>query len=144
MSVIDASVAVKWFVDEPDSLLALDLLDSAQGGLHVPDEFVVEVAGALVRRVNEDKPSRDQGEAGLFHLIDLIDRQALLIERTPPGQVIDAAHLAIALGHPLGASGARLLTTLLYELQRRGGGYGLATMCIGVGQGVATVVESLD
>lgn len=51
---------------------------------------------------------------------------------------------AIALGHPLGASGARLLTTLLYELQRRGGGYGLATMCIGVGQGVATVVESLD
>jgi 3-oxoadipyl-CoA thiolase len=51
---------------------------------------------------------------------------------------------AIALGHPLGASGARLLTTLLYELQRQGGGYGLATMCIGVGQGVATVVESLD
>ena len=51
---------------------------------------------------------------------------------------------AIALGHPLGASGARLLTTLIYELQRRGGGYGLATMCIGVGQGIATVVESLD
>jgi 3-oxoadipyl-CoA thiolase len=51
---------------------------------------------------------------------------------------------AIALGHPLGASGARLLTTLLYELQRRGGGYGLATMCIGVGQGIAAVVESLD
>ena len=73
MSVIDASVAVKWFVDEPDSLLALDLLDSAQGGLHVPDEFVVDVAGALVRRANEDKPSRDQWEAGLFHLIDLID-----------------------------------------------------------------------
>ncbi len=50
---------------------------------------------------------------------------------------------AIALGHPLGASGARLLTTLLYELRRRGGGYGLATMCIGVGQGIATVVEGL-
>ncbi|HEX2911398.1 MAG TPA: acetyl-CoA C-acetyltransferase [Chloroflexia bacterium] len=50
---------------------------------------------------------------------------------------------AIALGHPLGASGARLLTTLVYELQRRGGGYGLATMCIGVGQGIATVVETL-
>ena len=48
---------------------------------------------------------------------------------------------AIALGHPLGASGARILTTLLHELQRRGGGYGLATMCIGVGQGIATVVE---
>jgi 3-oxoadipyl-CoA thiolase len=48
---------------------------------------------------------------------------------------------AIALGHPLGCSGARILTTLLHELARRGGRYGLATMCIGVGQGVATVVE---
>jgi 3-oxoadipyl-CoA thiolase len=48
---------------------------------------------------------------------------------------------AIALGHPLGASGARLLTTLVHELRRRGGRYGLATMCIGVGQGIATVVE---
>jgi 3-oxoadipyl-CoA thiolase len=50
---------------------------------------------------------------------------------------------AIALGHPLGASGARLLMTLAYELRRRGGGYGLATMCIGVGQGIATVIEAL-
>jgi acetyl-CoA acetyltransferase family protein len=48
---------------------------------------------------------------------------------------------AIALGHPLGCSGARILTTLVHELRRRGGGYGLATMCIGVGQGIATVVE---
>ena len=48
---------------------------------------------------------------------------------------------AIALGHPLGCSGARLLTTLVHELRRRGGGYGLATMCIGVGQGIATIVE---
>ena len=50
---------------------------------------------------------------------------------------------AIALGHPLGCSGARLMTTLLYELERRGGRYGLATMCIGVGQGIATIVERL-
>jgi len=48
---------------------------------------------------------------------------------------------AIALGHPLGCSGARILTTLVHELGRRGGGAGLATMCIGVGQGIATVVE---
>jgi 3-oxoadipyl-CoA thiolase len=48
---------------------------------------------------------------------------------------------AIALGHPLGASGARILTTLVHELDRRGGRFGLATMCIGVGQGVAMVVE---
>lgn len=50
---------------------------------------------------------------------------------------------AIALGHPLGCSGARIITTLLYELERRGGRYGLATMCIGVGQGIATIIERL-
>ncbi|MEA2368893.1 MAG: hypothetical protein QOH38_1611 [Thermoleophilaceae bacterium] len=49
---------------------------------------------------------------------------------------------AIALGHPLGSSGARLLGTLIWELRRRGGRYGLATMCIGVGQGLAMVVEN--
>ena len=49
---------------------------------------------------------------------------------------------AIALGHPLGCSGARILTTLVHEMHRRGSRYGVATMCIGVGQGIATVVES--
>ena len=48
---------------------------------------------------------------------------------------------AIALGHPLGCSGARLMTTLIHEMRRRGSRYGLATMCIGVGQGIATIVE---
>jgi 3-oxoadipyl-CoA thiolase len=48
---------------------------------------------------------------------------------------------AIAIGHPLGASGARILVTLVHELMRRGGRYGLATMCIGVGQGISTVIE---
>jgi acetyl-CoA acetyltransferase len=48
---------------------------------------------------------------------------------------------AIALGHPLGCSGARIMTTLIYELQKRKGKLGLATMCIGVGQGIATIVE---
>jgi acetyl-CoA acetyltransferase family protein len=50
---------------------------------------------------------------------------------------------AIALGHPLGCSGARIIVTLLHELERREGRYGLATMCIGVGQGIATIVERL-
>jgi acetyl-CoA C-acetyltransferase len=48
---------------------------------------------------------------------------------------------AIAIGHPIGASGARILTTLLYELQRRGSGKGLATLCVGGGMGVALCVE---
>jgi len=51
---------------------------------------------------------------------------------------------AIALGHPLGMSGGRLITMLVHELRARGGRYGLATMCIGVGQGIATVVERID
>jgi acetyl-CoA acetyltransferase family protein len=49
---------------------------------------------------------------------------------------------AIAIGHPIGASGARILTTLAHELKRRGGGWGLATMCIGVGQGIAIVLDA--
>ena len=48
---------------------------------------------------------------------------------------------AVALGHPVGASGAIILTKLLYELERIGGRYGLATMCIGGGQGIALMVE---
>ena len=48
---------------------------------------------------------------------------------------------AIALGHPLGMSGARLVVTLLHELRRRGGRYGVATMCVGVGQGQAALFE---
>jgi acetyl-CoA acetyltransferase family protein len=51
---------------------------------------------------------------------------------------------AIALGHPLGMSGARLITMLSHELCRTGGRYGLATMCIGVGQGIATVIERIE
>jgi len=51
---------------------------------------------------------------------------------------------AIALGHPLGASGTRLLITLLKELKRRGGGVGVASACIGGGQGIAMVVETVD
>lgn len=58
----------------------------------------------------------------------------------------DAAHVnpnggAIALGHPLGASGARLVTTAMYQLHRTGGRYALCTMCIGVGQGIAIIIE---
>ncbi len=61
---------------------------------------------------------------------------------------IDPARLnvnggAIALGHPVGVSGTRLVLTLLYELRRRGGGLGLATLCVGGGQGAAMVVESM-
>ena len=62
------------------------------------------------------------------------------------GLADDAAHVnpnggAIALGHPLGMTGARLVTTALYQLQRTQGRYALCAMCIGVGQGIALVIE---
>lgn len=58
----------------------------------------------------------------------------------------DASHVspnggAIAIGHPIGMSGARLVTTAMYQFRRTGGRYALCTMCIGVGQGIATIIE---
>lgn len=50
---------------------------------------------------------------------------------------------AIALGHPLGCSGTRITTTLLNQLERQQGQFGLATMCIGLGQGISTIIERL-
>lgn len=58
-----------------------------------------------------------------------------------PNEKVNVNGGAVALGHPIGASGARVLVTLLHEMQRRGSRYGLATLCIGGGQGVATIVE---
>jgi acetyl-CoA acyltransferase len=66
---------------------------------------------------------------------------AVVRELHIPLQKLNPNGGAIALGHPLGCSGARIMTTLLHEMQRRNARYGLATMCIGVGQGVAAVVE---
>ncbi len=71
--------------------------------------------------------------------------QALAVTRDH-GLADDAPHVnpnggAIALGHPLGASGARLVTTAVYQLRRTGGRYALCTMCIGVGQGIAMIIE---
>lgn len=60
-----------------------------------------------------------------------------------PTEKVNVNGGAIALGHPLGASGARILTSLIYEMKKRNSHYGLATMCVGVGQGIATVVENI-
>ena len=51
---------------------------------------------------------------------------------------------SIAIGHPLGATGARLVTTVSHELRRSGSRYGLATQCIGAGMGISTILEALD
>ena len=81
----------------------------------------------------------------LIELNEAFAAQALAVLREL-GLPDDAGHVnpmggAIALGHPLGMSGARLVTTAMYQLQRSGGRYALCTMCIGVGQGIALILE---
>ena len=87
----------------------------------------------------------DLSRMDVIELNEAFAAQALAVTRDL-GLPDDAAHVnpdggAIALGHPLGASGARLVTTALYQLQRTGGRHALCTMCIGVGQGIAMVIE---
>ncbi|CAN5703650.1 thiolase family protein [soil metagenome] len=85
----------------------------------------------------------DVADLDLIELNEAFAAQSLACIRElglDPGKV-NVNGGAIALGHPLGCSGARIMTTLLHELTRREARYGLATMCIGVGQGIATLVE---
>ena len=87
----------------------------------------------------------DLSAMDVIELNEAFAAQALAVTRDH-GLADDAPHVnpnggAIALGHPLGASGARLVTTALYQLQRTGGRYALCTMCIGVGQGIALIIE---
>ncbi|MCL6575899.1 3-oxoadipyl-CoA thiolase [Kyrpidia sp.] len=69
---------------------------------------------------------------------------ACMRELNIPREKLNVNGGSIAIGHPLGSTGARLLTTLLYEMNRRKARYGLVTMCIGVGQGIATIVERIE
>lgn len=97
---------------------------------------VLEIAGLSLDQMDVIELNEAFAAQGLAVLRDL-------------GLPDDAEHInpnggAIALGHPLGMSGARLVTTALYQLQRTGGRYALCTMCIGVGQGIAMVIENVD
>jgi acetyl-CoA C-acetyltransferase len=83
-------------------------------------------------------------DIGLIELNEAFAAQSLAVikELALNQDIVNVNGGAIALGHPLGCSGARILTTLLFEMRRRGTRYGLATLCIAGGQGIATVVES--
>jgi 3-oxoadipyl-CoA thiolase len=97
-----------------------------------------------VRKVLERTGLRLE-QMDVIELNEAFAAQALAVTRDL-GLPDDAAHVnpnggAIALGHPLGMSGARLVTTAMYQLHRQGGRYALCTMCIGVGQGIALIIE---
>jgi acetyl-CoA acetyltransferase family protein len=83
------------------------------------------------------------GEIDLVELNEAFASQSLVVIRELglDGEKVNVNGGAIALGHPLGMSGARLVVSLLHELRRRGGRYGLATLCVGVGQGQAALFE---
>lgn len=97
-----------------------------------------------VRKVLE-RAGLSLGQMDVIELNEAFAAQALAVMRDL-GLPDDAEHVnpnggAIAIGHPLGMSGARLVTTALWELRRRGGRYALCTMCVGVGQGIAMILE---
>lgn len=99
-----------------------------------------------VRKVLE-KAGLQLADMDLIELNEAFAVQGLAVTRDL-GIADDAEHVnpnggAIALGHPLGASGARLVTTAMYQLHRTGGKYALCTMCIGVGQGAAVIIERI-
>jgi acetyl-CoA C-acetyltransferase len=93
-----------------------------------------------------DRARLSIGDIDLFELNEAFASQSIAVVRELG---IDAAKVnvnggAIALGHPIGASGARILTTLVYALRARKLRYGIATLCIGGGMGIAMAVENLD
>ncbi len=109
------------------------------------DSAVMGIGPIPATRKALQRAGIDATQLDLIELNEAFASQAIACIRTlelDPAKV-NVYGGAIALGHPLGSSGARMLVTLVHALRRRGGRYGLATMCVGVGQGVAFVVESL-
>ena len=110
----------------------------------VPPRIMGFGPAPATRKVLE-KAGLSLSEIDVIELNEAFAAQALAVTRDL-GLPDDAEHVnpnggAIALGHPLGMSGARLVQTAVHELHRRGARYALATMCIGVGQGIAMVLE---
>jgi 3-oxoadipyl-CoA thiolase len=93
-----------------------------------------------------DRAGLNKDDLGLIELNEAFASQALecMKQLELDQEKVNVNGGAIAFGHPLGASGARILTTLIHEMKKRDEKYGLATMCIGVGQGIATIVENIS
>jgi 3-oxoadipyl-CoA thiolase len=116
------------------------IVSSAAAGVH-PDVMGIGPVPASEKALA--RAGIGPGDLDLIEINEAFAAQAVaslrLLELDPDRVNVNGG--AIAIGHPLGASGARILTTLAHALGRRRGRYGLATMCIGVGQGISTVIE---
>ncbi len=142
--------------DGASALLLASEAAAAKHGLHPKARVVASAVAGVAPRIMGFGPAPAItkvlaqtglriGDIDVIELNEAFAAQALAVTRAH-GLPDDAAHVnpnggAIAFGHPLGASGARLVTTAVYELNRRGGRYALCTMCIGVGQGIAMIIE---
>jgi acetyl-CoA acetyltransferase family protein len=114
-------------------------------GLHAVDPPVYGIAPVEAANSALARAGIGWGDLELVELNEAFAAQVLACQSQWPEldpQIVNVNGGAVALGHPIGCSGARILTTLVWELRRRGGGYGLAALCIGVGQGIAMVVEA--
>ena len=99
----------------------------------------------LVVLQSRDRAGLRTSDISLYELNEAFAAQSVAVVRElgiDPA-IVNVNGGAIALGHPIGASGARVLTTLLYALKARKGRYGVASLCIGGGMGIAMVVEAL-
>ncbi len=140
----DGAAAVMLATSEAVDRLGLHpmarILAGAAAGVH-PD-----VMGVGTVPASEKALARASLSANQLDLVEVNEAFASQAVATVRMLSLDSSKVnvnggAIALGHPLGASGARIVTTLVHELYKQGGRYGLATMCVGVGQGTALVVE---
>ena len=119
------------------------LVSRATAGVEPPLYGIGPVAAA---RTALRRAGLDWGDLAAVELNEAFAAQSLACLAEWPEldpAIVNPLGGAIAIGHPLGCSGARILTTLVHHLARTGGRYGLAAMCIGVGQGIAVVVENL-
>jgi len=117
------------------------ILGSATAGVH-PSYMGIGPVHSTRKLLSRLGMSMD--EFGVVELNEAFAAQVLAcVEEMPEFELgrVNPNGGAIALGHPLGCSGARLVTTLLHQMRRTGTRYGLATMCIGVGQGISTAFE---
>jgi acetyl-CoA acetyltransferase family protein len=110
------------------------------------DPAIMGVGPVPASRKALDRAGLTVADLDLIELNEAFASQSVVVmdELRLDPETVNVNGGAISLGHPLGASGARLITMLVHELERRGGRYGLATMCIGVGQGIATIVERVE
>lgn len=133
-------LATETGLDKHDLEPVARIVSSAAAGVH-PDVMGIGPVPASQKAL--DRAGLAADDLDLIELNEAFASQTLasirLLELDPEKVNVNGG--AIAIGHPLGASGARILTTLVHELRRRRDRYGLATMCIGVGQGISMVVE---